>query len=502
MKIIDDYLDTVSMYKLLVWGLSALSCYSLVLSILKLNGLPILNSIFTLFVLIISGLFFQHIFSKLWNAPSNIDSTIISILIVFLIVAPVENAFDILSPQGYLLPIILSFCVVASKYLLQLNKTHIWNPAVFAIIINSFFLNGFNIWQVGSIYMFVPVCVFAYLILRKQKLFYLFFTYLFFSLIISGLFNLENVLTISFLKSFFLSSPIIFFASVMLTEPTTLPDRKYKRYIYAFFVSIVANTPFSLSFFPALSTSPEIALFIANIFSYFTSFRKRIILRFVENRKIAENTYEFIFNPDQKVNFVAGQYAELTLQHKNADTRGIRRYFTIASAPIDKYIKFGIRISPKDGSSFKKALLNLKENESVLMSSISGDFVLSQNKNDNIVCIAGGIGVTPFIAFLKSDKNLSNRLTLFNFNKTEVDISYREELKMLEFDGVKIINILGSFLTQEILSAHLDLSKEKIDNYRFYISGPPKMVENYEAILVNMGIKTSKIMTDYFPGYN
>ncbi len=481
------------MYKLLVWGLTVLSVYSLVLSLLKLNGLDFLESFSTLLVLLVSGILFHFVFSKLWSSSTNIDSTIISLLILFLIVAPMQKSVGITNLQGYLLPIILSFCVVASKYILQLNKVHIWNPVVFALVVNGFLLDGFNMWQIGSKYMFIPVCIFAYLIIRKQRLAYLFFIYISIALATSMIFNVENALTFLFIKNFFISGPSIFFASVMLTEPSTLPDSRNRRYFYAAFVGLLSNISVSHS-------SPEVALFIANIFSYFTSFRKRIFLKFVEKKEIGANTFEFVFSPNEAVRFMAGQYGELTVPHKNVDTRGMRRYFTIASAPQDRYIKFGVRFTAKDGSSFKRALMNLKEGEEVILNSINGEFILPENKAQNVVFIAGGIGITPFLSFEREEKfqNDKRKMTLFNLNKSELDITCREELKMCELDGVKIVNIVGNFLTEENIRNNVDVT---LDN-KYYLSGPPKMVEVYESLLRKIGIKNSKIMTDYFPGYN
>ena len=500
MKIIDNFLDKLSMYKLLVYGLSALSIYSLFLSLLKLNGLNFLNSLFTLLILLISGILFHFIFANIWKAPANLDSTLISLLIVFLIVAPMQNGADILNPQGYLLPIILSLLIVGSKYILQLNKVHIWNPAIFALVINALFLGGFNMWQVGSAYMFIPVSIFAFLILRKQKLCYLFSIYIFVALVVSLIINFS----LDTIKLFFISGPSIFFASVMLTEPTTLPDSRNRKYIYTVFVALLANIPFSVSSFPELSTSPELALFFANIFSYFTSFRKRIFLKLVEKKDIGVNTFEFIFEPDQKVKFISGQYGELTVPHKSPDNRGMRRYFTIASAPQDKYVKFGIRFVDKNSSavssSFKTTLMNLKEGETILLNSISGEFILPKTKDENIVFIAGGIGITPFMSYVRSEQmqKEKRKMTLFNLNKTELDISCKEELRMCEYDGVKIVNVVGVYLTEETIKANVDVK----ENNKYYISGPVKMVEMYEDMLLKMGIPRSKIMTDYFPGYN
>jgi ferredoxin-NADP reductase len=60
---------------------------------------------------------------------------------------------------------------------------------------------------------------------------------------------------------------------------------------------------------------------------------------------------------------------EWTLSHKNPDSRGIRRYFTIASSPTENDLKLGVHIDPVQSSSYKKALLAMKKGDDISLSS-------------------------------------------------------------------------------------------------------------------------------------
>ena len=82
-----------------------------------------------------------------------------------------------------------------------------------------------------------------------------------------------------------------------------------------------------------------------------------------------------MFETNQKMDFTPGQYLEWTLEHPDEDSRGIRRYFTIASSPTEDTFRIGIKFYPHP-STFKQALLGMKEGSSMVASGLSGDFVL------------------------------------------------------------------------------------------------------------------------------
>ena len=74
--------------------------------------------------------------------------------------------------------------------------------------------------------------------------------------------------------------------------------------------------------------------------------------------------------------FRAGQYMELTIPHRGADSRGLRRIFSIASSPSEEgVIRFGLNTAEKS-SSLKAALLKLEPGEIVSATSVGGDFLL------------------------------------------------------------------------------------------------------------------------------
>jgi hypothetical protein len=48
----------------------------------------------------------------------------------------------------------------------------------------------------------------------------------------------------------------------------------------------------------------------------------------------ADDTFSFIFAPEQPLQWKAGQLLRYVLNHPNPDDRGVERFFSIASAPF------------------------------------------------------------------------------------------------------------------------------------------------------------------------
>ncbi|GMA91284.1 hypothetical protein GCM10025869_18130 [Homoserinibacter gongjuensis] len=141
----------------------------------------------------------------------------------------------------------------------------------------------------------------------------------------------------------------------MLSEPLTLPPRRWQRLAYAVVVALLATVPYTVGPF---RTTPELALVIGGVLAFLLGQRRAVRLEFIGRRQLTPTAWEFRFRPMAPLRFDAGQYLELTLPHPHPDARGIRRVFSITSAPGDAELTIGVRIRD-EASSFKRALLAL-----------------------------------------------------------------------------------------------------------------------------------------------
>lgn len=226
----------------------------------------------------------------------------------------------------------------------------------------------------------------------------------------------------------------------------------------------------------------------------------KVNLTLVSTKQESEDSISFLFKPQTPISWQAGQFLHYTLEHPNPDNRKNDRYFTIASAPNEGSVMLTTRFSKEKGSSFKNALQNLNIGEQIKAEPPDGDFV-AEDPNQQLVFIAGGIGITPFRAILKdfNYKNLPINIILLYANRTE-DFVYKKELDELaeKHPNLKIYYFVNPQLINEqtIKRATPDLKPV------FYVSGPAPMVKSFVSMLAEMGISDHNIKRDFFPGYS
>ena len=316
----------------------------------------------------------------------------------------------------------------------------------------------------------------------------------------------SNILTLA--KQALVDSPLLFFAFVMLTEPLTTPPTKTLQIWYGGLVGFLFAPQVH---FAGLYFSPELALVAGNIFSYAVSPKQKLVLTLKQKIKRSADVYDFIFTPAKKMNFKPGQYLEWTLGHKSPDSRGNRRYFTIASAPTETEMLIGLKFYPKP-SSFKHSLLNLKPGQQLIAGQLAGDFTMPKNAGTKLVFIAGGIGITPFRSMIKYllDTRQKRPIILFYANRTPEDIVYKEIFDKAQTElGIKTVYTvtenknLPDNWQGEMGRINEQMIKTKVPDFKermFYLSGPRSMVNSFEQILSNLGVPSHNIKTDFFPG--
>lgn len=503
MHYIDNFLNKITMYKTVLFGLVVLVVISVIfgfLGVIPFQGLDLILSL-----LLISTVCYvtNFVFSKIFKVATNSESWLITSLILFLILLPFSNGEELKMVA------LIAFIAMSSKYLLVIKKKHIFNPVAVAIFIAGLLGSALPLWWVGSSVLLIPTAIVGFLVLRKVQRFSLFFSFLFFALISTvsvGLYN--NIPFLDIITFSFLSGPIIFFGAIMLTEPLTTPPKRNLQVVYGLIVGVFYGLQFHIG--PVFS-SPEMALLIGNIFSYIVSPRARLVLKLKKKEALAGNVDHFYWESEDKLNFKPGQYLEWTLGHKNPDMRGNRRYFTIASSPTEENIQLGVKFYDEP-SSFKQALGEIPVGGSIIASQLSGEFTMPEDLSKKLVFIAGGIGVTPFRSMIKYmlDRKETRDVVFFFSNRTPKDIVYEDIWNNAEMVGVKTFHIVNDLsgepenpkirvglLSKEIIQKEVSDYKDRI----FYISGPRGMIVAFEKTLSELGVPKKQIKTDFFPGF-
>ncbi|MDO8269354.1 MAG: oxidoreductase [Candidatus Levybacteria bacterium] len=492
------------MYRVVLYGLLILAAISIALGFagqLEYHGVSLLIS---LCILISVGVVTNYFFSQIFKVTTGIESSLITSLILFFIVFPV-NSFS----SGTTVALI-GFVAIASKYILVYRKKHIFNPAALAVFV-FFYLDSGAVWWVATPVLIVPTTMLCVLVVRKIRRFTLFFSFATTAILVYLIVSLSTKLVLSeaFFTQIFTSWPLIFFGAIMLTEPATTPPTRKLQIVYGVLVGFLFSFQLKLLFF---YPTPEFALIVSNIFSFIVSSKYRLYLRLKSKTELASNITEVSFNKPSFFTFKPGQYLEWTLPILKADSRGNRRYFTIASSPTENEIKLGIRFN-EPPSSFKKRLHALGKNDTATAGQLLGDFTLPSDTSKKLVFIAGGIGVTPFRSMIKYllDVGEERDIVFFYANKVKNEIAYKELFdEAVKKLGISIVYILSE---DEEISTDWKGEKGRIDKKMlkkhvsdisertFYLSGPNSMVTNYKKLLRSLGVRSSAIVTDYFPGF-
>lgn len=489
-KYIDNWLNKITMYRMLLYGLGILVAIATIFGftgVLSYSGYGILA---VTAVLIAVSYITNKALAYVYRATTNTESYLITALILACILPP-STAFTRLSYIA-----LAGMIATASKFVLAYNRKHIFNPAAVGAAALSLLGLMSVTWWIGNPFMLPSVMILGLLIVRKLHRFKLVAAYVLASLFMIVLVGLMTGQEAGLLiKNAVLSGPLVFFAAIMLTEPATLPVLKHYQILYGMLVGTLYSAQLHYGIF---STSPHMVLLAGNIFAFIVNPKFQLTLKLKERRQISGQVFDFVFTPDRKFKFIPGQYMEWTLGHKKVDGRGNRRSFTIASSPTEKEVHLGIKLYDPP-SSFKAALMKLHAGDKIVAGHIAGNFTLPEDATKKLVFMAGGVGITPFRSMVKYliDTQQKRDIILFYFVGSAEELAYKELFESAAKLGVRFVPVVGKRLSVSLL-------KEKLPGYKeryYYISGPNSFVESYRDLLRTNAIPTRQIVTDYFSGY-
>ena len=506
-KLLDRVTGIVTMYKLVIIVLCAIGVVALILSLLgQLSASP-LELLASAAVAVTVAIVGSIAMSKIMRATPHVDSAFISGLLVFFIMRPTIDLLGL----GYIA--LASLLAAASKYVLAIRNRHVFNPAALGTFVVGIiaFATGviptYPAWWVGTSALLPVVALGAFLVLYRTQRLTLGVGFLLIAVAVGVGLALSRGAGITDALAFtVLSSPIVFFAGFMFSEPLTLPPRRWQQFVEAVVVAVLIPVPFAIG---PVTNTPQLALLVGNVIGFAFGQRRGLRLTYAGKKQIGPTTWELSFQPAKPVRFLPGQYMELTIPHRSADFRGSRRYFSISSAPtVGGPITFALTI-PTKSSSFKKALLELEPGAEVRGTSVGGDFALPSDLAQPLLLVAGGIGITPFASQLAhaTERGEKRDVTVVYSNSQAGDLPYRE---LLEKSGARVVlygpekpsplptgweyggagRVTGERLAEAVPDAATRLA---------FVSGPPSLVHDLRRALKSQGSK--RVHTDYFSGY-
>lgn len=503
LKKIDNFLNQITMYRLILYYLTALWLVALVASYFGVLSFGPLALLFSTVILIVVSWLVNWLCAAFLKVQLNVESVYITAFILALIITPPQaNHYSAIIPFLFWVAV----WAAASKYIFNFNNKHIFNPTAVAVVITSITMNQSASWWIGTAWLLPFVLVGGLLVIRKVRKFDAVIGFWLAALTAMAALTAGNGLNTVWHG--IVDSPLIFLAAVMLTEPLTMPPTRDGRIAYGVLVGwLFAPQVHFGSWYP----TPEIALLIGNVFSFLISPKGRYVLFLKEKKEVGVGTYDFIFKQVKPLVFKPGQYLEWTLGHRQPDARGNRRYFTIASSPTEPDLRLGVKFY-QNPSSFKQKLLSLNVGDQIVAGNLAGDFVLPDNCQKKLVFLAGGIGITPFRSMLKYlvDRGEKRDIIFMYSNRTQSEIVYGDVLAEAK-ENLKV-KMVGALTDEAQVPAdwpghrgYIDakLIASEVPDYLeryFYISGSHVMVSAFKETLIGLGVRRSRIKTDFFPG--
>ncbi|GAA2970685.1 ferredoxin-NADP reductase [Microbacterium terrae] len=506
-------LGKVSMYRLVYLALAVLAVIAIIESFFGLVGPGPAELLVTLAVLSAVCIGVDAAAQRVLQLPWRLESSLITAHILLFVLRP---TLDLAALGGIALAAAIASL---SKYLLAWRGRHIFNPAavgatVLSLLSLAWPALGSSAWWVGTPALAAPVIILGAAVLVRTEKVRVVLVFLVIAVAVAVLRTSAQYQaaglefdSLELFTQILWSSPFLFLGAFMLSEPLTLPPRRWQQFTVAAVVGVLAGWPIPLG---EISLGQERALLIGNLVAFAFAVRTAVRLTLVSRAAPTASVQELTFRVHDRLQFLPGQYLELEVPHRHPDARGTRREFSIASAPADLpllTLAFKDSGSGPSQSSYKKALAEVEPGERLAITGVWGDFLLPKRSAAPVLMVAAGIGVTPFISQLRQLHATGDDrdVVLVYVASDASELVYRAEIEASGVDVIVFTRDRPADLPANWTWAQgvrLDADGlvrvvPDIASRHAYISGPAGLIAELAPALE----RARSITTDAFSGY-
>lgn len=268
----------------------------------------------------------------------------------------------------------------------------------------------------------------------------------------------------------YLSYPTLFFAFLHAKDIGTFLQSVY-------YVSLYWNILVGIFF-------ATIIFRLLNFFNFL-----KIKARLVRKANLTGDVGEYVFSVDRNIfkKTKPGQFFYLRFSFFGE----AHPYSVMEFDEKNSTLSFGIKKVGKHSGG----IVNLKTGKTVFLDGPYGKFTLNGQKSETSkIIIAGGIGITPFIEFVK---RFYKNTVLFNSVKFRNGVIKRDLLnKLLGQNYIEIVTSENKKITKELILKKT--SKAELSKANIYVCGPDGFMQYVEQILVEIGVDKNKIYKEEF----
>ena len=213
------------------------------------------------------------------------------------------------------------------------------------------------------------------------------------------------------------------------------------------------------------------------------------IVKILATRQMTHDVKRFRVEKPEGYSFIPGQATEVSVN--TPELKDEKRPFTFTCLNREPYLEFTIKIYPSH-KGVTNELGKLKPGDELIIRDVWGAI---SYKGEGVF-IAGGAGITPFISIfrdLREKGEVSGNKLIFA-NKTKADIILENELR--DMLGDAFINILSDEKDKGYFHGMItkDFLKDNIgDSRKFYLCGPPPMIDAVKKQLASLGFAENSI---------
>lgn len=358
--------------------------------------------------------------------------------------------------------------------------------------IEKFFINLGNLYKVHKY-----LGIFSFLLLSLHPIF-LTFNFLRFSIPI----GINYILSIS--------DPIIVFGKIsligliLMIVTSLFIKMKYKTwnivhkilsfsfffgFLHIFFINSTISKNMGLRFYILSIASTALIILVYKGLLNFKIFRNEHKYELIKLNILTDNILELNLKSksDKKMNFQEGQFVFIKIKQKGLSEK---HPFSISSSTNSDILKLTI----KNLGDYTYSLKDVKEGVIVDIEGPYGNFYKISDKDE--IFIAGGIGITPFLSILRSRKDTTKKTTLFYCSKNKNEVVFLDELKSMENENLKIIEVFSE--NRGRLSIDDIKSINYYNNSNIFMCGSLSLVNNIKNQLLKDGFKKENIYNEEF----